>query len=171
MKDTSEQINLLISSAEEYANAISAELETPVSRDDVVNALVDVLNHRDFADLLNSDWTVEEIKSTLSDYNFERLHPTIIESIELKDSIIPEDIPRLILEEEVKQKGEKWVIHKNDADPLPSNPHAHNYENGYKLHLGTGGLYIGRELMGKMRKKHLIMLREKIKFRPLPELE
>ena len=43
----------------------------------------------------------------------------------------------------VKVKGECWIIHKNDRDPFPSNPHAHNYDSfaAYGLDLGTGRLY------------------------------
>ncbi len=37
------------------------------------------------------------------------------------------------------------MVHKNDADPLPSSPHAHNYEQCLKMHLGTGDLYQRKE--------------------------
>ena len=47
---------------------------------------------------------------------------------------------------DVKIKGQRWRIHKTDADPFPSDPHAHNYDQNLKLHLGTGELYRGRKM-------------------------
>jgi hypothetical protein len=53
---------------------------------------------------------------------------------------------RFILEEDFTVDGEKWRVHKHDADPYPSNPHAHCIAGsrrfiGCKLHLGTGALF------------------------------
>src|SRR5207237_6227170 len=41
-------------------------------------------------------------------------------------------IPILLTEAQVKLQGEIWIVHKNDADPFPSNPHAHNYRERLK---------------------------------------
>lgn len=46
--------------------------------------------------------------------------------------------------------GLRWRVHKNDADPFPSRPHAHCVAGqerfvGCKLHLGTGQLFRGRK--------------------------
>ncbi len=49
-----------------------------------------------------------------------------------------------ILEARVKVAGKIWTIHKNDKDTFPSQPHAHNYENGEKLDLHTGDIYVGK---------------------------
>jgi hypothetical protein len=48
-----------------------------------------------------------------------------------------------ILEEDYRIKGEVWRVHKGDADPYPSKPHAHCVGGakrfvGLTLHLGTG---------------------------------
>lgn len=49
---------------------------------------------------------------------------------------------RHILECDYRVGGEVWRVHKNDADPYPSRPHAHciagaNRFKGCTLHLGT----------------------------------
>ncbi len=67
--------------------------------------------------------------------------PERLAEIELEDDVLPEGVPVFLIEKDVKVKGKTWRIHKNDADPFPSNPHAHNYDARVKLHLGTGDLY------------------------------
>ena len=115
--------------------------------------------------------TAEYAVALLSDVEWEDVSQLIVlETVVLDSSILPEGIERLITEETIKHKGEQWVIHANDADPFPSDPHAHNYESGLKLHLGTGGLYKKKALVDSVRCKDLKLLRDKIKTRPLPEL-
>jgi hypothetical protein len=53
---------------------------------------------------------------------------------------------RFLAEADYRVKGEVWRVHKNDADPYPSNPHAHCIAGperfkGCTLHLGTGQLF------------------------------
>jgi hypothetical protein len=56
--------------------------------------------------------------------------------------------------------GEIWDIHLNDADPFPSNPHAHNVQTRVKLDLSNGDLYRKkRKLEERVRKKDLETLR------------
>lgn len=59
-----------------------------------------------------------------------------------------------ILEEDFKVSGEVWRVHKSDADPHPSNPHAHciggaKRNVGCTLHLGTAELYRKRDALGR----------------------
>jgi hypothetical protein len=59
-----------------------------------------------------------------------------------------------ILEEDYRVKGEVWRVHKGDADPYPSKPHAHCVGGakrfvGLALHLGTAELYDGRTPLGR----------------------
>lgn len=59
-----------------------------------------------------------------------------------------------ILEEDYRVKGEVWRVHKGDADPYPSKPHAHCVGGakrfvGLTLHLGTAELYDGRKPLGR----------------------
>ena len=62
---------------------------------------------------------------------------------------------------DVKMKGQRWRVYQNDADPFPSDPHAHNLDQIVKLHLGTGGLYRGRKLKDVLPRKHFLDLRER----------
>lgn len=94
--------------------------------------------------------------------------PEVIAIVELDESIVPPGAEYGLYEELVKHKGEQWFIHKHDADPFPSNPHAHNYEKGLKLHLGNGRLYFGTKQVGSLSKKVLLSLREKVKQVELP---
>jgi hypothetical protein len=70
-------------------------------------------------------------------------------SITLGDRVLYHNAQnQIIMQKDYKVKGEIWQVHKSDADPLPSNPHAHcvggrsNYV-GTKLHLGTRQLFKG----------------------------
>jgi hypothetical protein len=61
--------------------------------------------------------------------------------VEFSVSPIPEQTLRKMEEVSVRRDGCVWRVHKNDPDPFPSQPHAHNTESGLKMHLGTGRLY------------------------------
>ncbi len=96
-----------------------------------------------------------------------------IAEIDLGEHPIEGSYLRELREATVKCGGYIWRIHRNDADPFPSNPHAHNLENGLKLHLGTGQLYLGsKPAGGKFKRKHLFTLRALAaeKGLPLPPL-
>lgn len=59
-----------------------------------------------------------------------------------------------ILEEDYRVAGEVWRVHKSDADPYPSNPHAHcvggaDRFSGCTLHLGTAELFRKRNGTGR----------------------
>lgn len=114
----------------------------------------------------------ERIMYILRDYDFQLLsRPEIVCEIELMDSIIPPQTPRLLIEQTVKVKGEVWTVHKNDADPWPSNPHAHNYEAGLTLHLGTGELFNKQRIcVGNIGSKRLSSVRGKLRDIDLPTL-
>lgn len=90
--------------------------------------------------------------------------------MQLKETILPGNIEQRFVEALFKHHGEIWVVHKNDADPFPSNPHAHCYEKGLKLHLGNGKLYLGVKHVGKVSKKKFISLRNKMTNINLPVL-
>ncbi|MBT7259670.1 MAG: hypothetical protein HN888_00970 [Desulfobacula sp.] len=123
----------------------------------------------EFVGLLDKDLTSEKMIDLLCDYDFKR--PNIIGQIELDESILPEGTPKLFTEQTIKIKGEVWMIHKNDADPFPSNPHAHNYDSGFSLHLGTGEFFKKREPKGFLNCKKLILVRDRIKGHRLPSLD
>lgn len=61
---------------------------------------------------------------------------------------------RYLVEKDFKVSGEVWRVHKNDADPFPSVPHAHCIGGkdrfiGCTLHLGTGEVFKGRKSLGR----------------------
>lgn len=116
--------------------------------------------------------SVDEAVKQLSDYNFAALYPELLQEIHVEEPMVPEEFPRLLTEKTVKLKGEIWRIHKYDADPFPSSPHAHNLETGLKLHLGTGELFRKTKQVGRIKCKELDVLREQIKTEfGLPEYE
>lgn len=58
-----------------------------------------------------------------------------------------------LLQKDYRVGGEVWRVHKGDADPFTSRPHAHcvggaERFQGLKLHLGTSELYRGPRPMG-----------------------
>ncbi len=106
---------------------------------------------------------------------YKQLYGQPICEITIEESILPEWFDDSLIKANIKFKGDKWVIHKNDKDNFPSNPHAHNYATNSKLHLGNGQLFSGKILSGQIKRKDLIMLRQLIQQRVeslnLPELK
>lgn len=56
------------------------------------------------------------------------------------------DKGQFLVQKDYRVRGEVWRVHKGDADPYPSRPHAHcidgrRFYAGTKLHLGTGELF------------------------------
>ena len=82
--------------------------------------------------------------------------------IDLGYSPIPSGCRRLLNEVTIKKDGKIWRIHKNDPDPFPSKPHAHNVESGLKMDLSNGDLYFMGALQQRVNKKHLLDLRSMI---------
>jgi hypothetical protein len=78
---------------------------------------------------------------------------------ESEEGIVPK---RFLLQYKVrvKFKGQTWIIHSYDADPFPSNPHAHCLDQNIKLDLSTGSLYRKRRFIGKIKTKDLRQIRE-----------
>ena len=150
------------------AEAFTAARGETITRRDIENGLVVVLHLDEIFDLLHRDITSEEILVLLADVDFPRLRSVTLCEISIDESVLPDDLPLHLLEAEVKLDGKKWTIHKYDADPFPSNPHAHNYAENLKLHLGNGLLYFGKERKsscGTMNKKELVKLRDLVQQR------
>lgn len=119
-------------------------------------------------EVLFKDLTVSDIVAVIVKHKY--LYGEPLGQVEVDKSILLEGLDDSLIKAHLKFKGEIWVIHKNDKDTFPSNPHAHNYESNVKLHLGNGELYRTKELCGQVRKKELIALRDLIKTR-LPSLD
>lgn len=74
---------------------------------------------------------------------------SILCEVEYSISPIPAGTQRRLDEVTIKRDGCLWRIHRNDVDPFPSNPHAHNVESGLKLDLSSGALFFGSQHTGK----------------------
>jgi len=163
-------IRKLWSQLPSFSQDIELELNIRISPTDILMALAESTG-QEFQEFANRSWSKEEVIAAIENTQMVKEIPLILETVELEETIIPDDIIRNVNEEQVKFKGEKWVIHKNDSDPFPSNPHAHNYEAGLKLHLGNGDLYSGTQLAGKITKKNLMKVRGLFKRTKIPKYD
>ena len=80
--------------------------------------------------------------------------------IETDEDIIPKEY-LLQFKVQIKSKGLIWIIHKYDADPFPSNPHAHELVNNIKLDLSTGRCYKSKDYIYTLNIKDLMSIRNK----------
>lgn len=123
--------------------------------------------------ILENKIPTDNIHTAISsiDIDFFLKYREFSDRIVLTDSAIPPGIPISINKQKYKLKGEIWIVHKYDADPFPSSPHAHNYQQNIVMHLGNGGLYRKRDHLGFANRKVFLDLRSCIKNVCLPPLE
>ena len=160
--------------ASNHAQAVLSQYQgIAITGGDIQSALCEKLEIEDenAVELIHKDLTGEVIVDHLRAFNFEKYHPEILGEIELDEPILPEGTVKLLTEQTVKVKGEIWQVHKNDADPFPSIPHAHNYASGLSLHLGTGELFKKRDKVTQLQCKKLLAIREKLTKFDLPKLD
>lgn len=95
-----------------------------ITREDIFNALFILYEEKENLEWLGDVWDLEidfqTAASILSDFDFFALK----NPIETED-IIPRHCLLIETKVQIKNAGRVWVIHKYDADPFPSNPHAH----------------------------------------------
>jgi hypothetical protein len=149
-EDLSVVINDFISEAEQTARSLAARYSLPIKCEHVEAALVGVFGLDDSLDLLDRGLTTDIILSALSAFDFRRFFPELLTEFRVHGSIVSPGGLRHLLEQTVRVHGEVWRVYKNDADPFPSNPHAHNVQSGLKLHLGTGDLFFRREIVQRI---------------------
>lgn len=149
---------------------VADKIQVSISVEEVLSILV-IETKMGLIELSQQDWSTEKIIKAIEFNDSIKNKPLILAKVDFECSIIPEGTERSIYEELIKNKGERWLIHKYDADPFPSNPHAHNTESNLKLHLGNGDLYLKKKKVGTLPKKALISLRDKIKHLELQLLE
>lgn len=169
MHDISAQINNLTAATQEAAAALSRMRAERITPDQVAEGLVCIFRLGGQADLLPLGLNLEAMLHALEPFDFKWLSP--IAEVSVEKSIIPEGVPVRFIEAQAKHRNEIWLVHMNDVYPFPSQPHAHNRENGLKLHLGNGNLYRKRLYVNKVRSKDLIAIREKLSQLTLPPLE
>ena len=134
-EDISTVINSFIHEAQTAAGLFAHESGLAIKYEHIEDALQDVLDLNDSADLLDRKLNAEQIHRLLAAYDFRRFFPKLLGQFEVKRSIIPPDCIQRLDEQTVVYRGQLWRVHKNDADPFPSDPHAHNVESGLALHL------------------------------------
>lgn len=106
------------------------------------------------SDFWDIDIEYEEAFNLLFDFDF----ATVFNKVQTSQEIIPEDL-LIKFKVRIKSKGLIWAIHKNDADPFPSNPHAHQIDNNIKLDLSNGNCYRMRQHIATIKKKDLVAIR------------
>ncbi|MES2521400.1 MAG: hypothetical protein V4617_01790 [Gemmatimonadota bacterium] len=165
-----ENLNSFIDAANaheaEYAESTGLKLAPNAAQ----QALCDLLGLSNPIDLLTQSWNVDRIRSLLCAMELETAS-TVVEEILLLKPLLPAVEPRLLTEQTIDFDSEQWRIHKNDADPFPSNPHAHCLGYPLKLHLGTGVLYKKRKVHSSVPWKDFLAFRVLIKYAPLPPLD
>ncbi len=169
-EELSAQLVQFVAKGTAVAARLASERKLPIKYDHVQQALEEVLAVRRSEHLLSEDLSEDRMLELLRDYKFEGLFPVVLEEITLDEAVIPPGALRRLEERTVKASGEVWRVHKNDADPFPSNPHAHNLDSGLKLHLGTGELFLKRQLAGKIQSKDLLAIRAQLTKFTLPAL-
>jgi len=107
-------------------------------------------------DIWDIELNEDELRNILNDFDFNILS----KEVETDDIFSPSTtlILRKVL---IKSKGLIWVIHKNDKDPFPSNPHAHCVDRNLKLDLSNGNCYRNRKYITRIHSKDLVLIREK----------
>jgi hypothetical protein len=159
VRDIEQRLFSFVRNSTEARSVLSRLHDMNVESIDIQTALVEVLKLDDPIYLLERNLSAADMIEQLRDFNFSKYHPELLAEIELDESLIPEGIPRLLTEATIKNRGEVWRVHKNDADPFPSNPHAENYASGLRLNLSTGGLFRKREELGRIGRKELLEIR------------
>ncbi|MFC6269427.1 hypothetical protein [Frigoriflavimonas asaccharolytica] len=98
----------------------------------------------------------EEIDSVVENYDFNQIRNEVTFNF-----IIPEEIEELETKVKIKNNGKIFIIHKNDADPFPSNPHAHWLDSNLKIDLSNGKCYHIRKHIKTLSTKEFKEIREK----------
>lgn len=141
MKHFTELVEQYLKSFEE-AKALLEKNGIFLSVSEIYKYLVDSSEINEYENLIIKELPCDQIAS-LVERQYTLSPPSqVIAEVELFESIVPPNIPIFLTHQQVKIKGEIWVVHKNDADPFPSNPHAHNYQSNLVVHLGNGMMLI-----------------------------
>jgi len=146
------------------------------TQEDIMVILLDAYDLTDiyYAEIIHKRLQPEQIVIAVERY--EEQQRDLLGEIVLEEPVLPQSLFRDDLyKSQVKLGNEIWRIYKYDADPFPSVPHAHSRESGYKLHLGNGILYKKKNEVGKIHKKDLLKIRNRIEcelnITVLPQLE
>jgi hypothetical protein len=169
MEDIGKRIEL----HRQLADFFSNKSQVNITEKEIVQALIMRLGDKFGLEHPAQVWDLpidlQDAQNALDDFNFHSLNATII-----TDGSELEGIALFETKALIKAAGQIWIIHRYDADPFPSNPHAHNLEQNIKLSLSDGRCFQNRLLLKTLRKKDLLAIRAAAAERykgPLPELE
>ncbi|EKK9988707.1 hypothetical protein PP645_004412 [Vibrio vulnificus] len=146
-------------------NSIIELVENKLNRTVSAAEIIEELGHQDI------EYSCPDtVVSLLSDEFVSKL-PIIIQKVISEETLIPSGVEVVFEKKKYRVKGEVWVVHKNDVDPFPSSPHAHNYDQNLVIHLGNGRMYRKRDYVATAKKKQFLALRQQIDNVELPPLE
>lgn len=152
------QLDSILNQLSEYYSDLRNE---SISRENIFESLYLVLKNKYDWEHLSDFWSLntdyQKAQDILSDFDFR----IVKNKIETSREIIPNDL-LMNYKVQVKSKGLIWVIHKYDADPFPSNPHAHQIVSGLKLDLSNGKCYKKKKFVYKIKKKDLLLIRKQV---------
>lgn len=154
------QINKFDDLLVNLSKAFSVANKATIKREDIFDALFLLVSDKENLEWGGDLWDVKlselEAEALLKDFDFKTLVTVfeVEEDMFLKDYLFQKKV-------RIKDKGLIWIIHKNDKDPFPSNPHAHNLDQNIKLDLSNGNYYRNRKLLDKLNKKDFLDIREK----------
>lgn len=145
----------------EAVSELNVRCQRALTREHVLHALVMCLGDYWKIQSPVEIWRVktdkEEIVHALLDFDFATFDREI--TVEFDVSEFMDSSSFFHRKVGVKWDNSVWRIHKNDADPFPSNPHAHQMDQNVKLDLSTGVMYRQRRMVGELRKKQLVEVR------------
>ena len=150
------RFNLRIMEVEEWYHA---EKRMHVEYIDVLTALMQVLKEPNPEAICRMDLSTEELVRRLEGYAFEA--PMILGSVDDPAIEVPGSIRR-VYSALGKAKGTEWEILRNDRNPFPSNPCAHNEVEDITMDLSGGGLFHDGEFVHRLRRKDLVNFRARI---------
>jgi hypothetical protein len=104
-------------------------------------------------DIWSVDLVEEELITHLINYRLNHIGTVYEIEISLPNNVVFHNKVR------IRTNGYRIDIHKNDADPWPSKPHGHIYEQNIKIDLSNGMCYRKRKHIYTMKKKELMQLR------------
>ena len=157
----STQVHNFSNMLDDLAIHFSEITQKKITRTEIFDALFllisDAKNFEWGGDLWDNNLTLTDAIQILKVFDFNKLDKTI----EIDEDIFSKIV---LYQKKVRVKGNGliWIIHKNDKDPFPSNPHAHCIDQNLKLDLSNGKYYRNRKLKGRIKKKDFLSLRSKL---------
>jgi hypothetical protein len=150
------RFNGQIREVEEYFHS---EKRMHVEYIDVLSALMLVLKEPNPETICKMGLSTEELIRHLDAHPFEAA--LILGRVDDPAIEVPGSIRR-VYTALTRVAGTEWEILKNDKNPFPSNPCAHNEVEDITMDLSAGGLYHDGEFVARLRKKDLVNFRSRI---------